>query len=87
MIRQIDNKELLSYLKEREAVFQSMEHYVKWDDEKLSHYNRFKTAYNALSQLEKDIWYLTKTLGARKTASLMQVSEEYIRLKMKKIGL
>ena len=79
MIRQIDNKELLSYLKERDAVFQSMEYDVKWDDEKLSHYNRFKAAYNDIPQLKKDIWYLTKTLGARKTADLMQFSEYYIR--------
>ena len=42
MIRQIDNKELLSYLKERDAVFQSMEYDVKWADEKLSHYNRLR---------------------------------------------
>ena len=87
MIRQINNTELLAYLKERDTVFQSMEYDVKWDDEKLSHYNHFKAVYNALPQLEKDIWYLTRTLGAKKTASLMQVSDRYIRLKMKKIGL
>lgn len=87
MIRQIENDELLALLKERDEVFEQMEYSIEWDDEKLSHYNAFKKAYSELSQLEKDIWYLVKTIGVRKTASLMQVSDKYIRLKMKKIAL
>lgn len=86
MIRQINNEELLSYLKERDEVFEQLEYQTEWDDISLAHYNSFKKSYNSLTQLEKDIWYLAKTIGTRRTAELMQVSQRYIRGKLKVIA-
>lgn len=84
MITQVKNQELLTILKDREAVFESAID-PRWDDDQLDRFNAFKRAYNSLTQLQRDIYYLYVVIGSKKTSELMQVSQRFINYKVKEI--
>lgn len=85
MMKVIKNEELLAVLKERPDVLSDLED-DDWDDTQLSSFQRWKTRYESLSQLDKDIWYCVTLLGWIKTAELMQCSKSLLYKKMKKIN-
>lgn len=75
-------------LKNRDMYFQSIadEDVRLLDDDGLERYNRFITRYNALNQLEKDVWYLSTQMMKKELADLYGVSRSYITQLCKKIN-
>ena len=82
------NKDLLNALENRDLYFESIEteELKMFDDEKLRQYRIFKEKYNNLTQMEKDLFFLSTQMKKNKIAQLYGVSRSYITLLLKKIG-
>lgn len=82
------NEELINALKLRDIYFESIEKedICTFDDEKLRQYRIFKEKYNNLTQMEKDLFFLSTQMKKNKIAQLYGVSRSYITLLLKKIG-
>lgn len=82
------NNKIIELLKERDAQMQYIEDYelAHFDDENLSKYHKFKSLYNSLTPLEKDLWYLSTQIKRSEIAKLYAVSRSYITILLKKIN-
>ena len=81
------NEELINALKLRDVYFDSIENQelLTFDDEKLQQYRLFKQKYNSLTQMERDLYFLSTQMKKNKIAQLYGVSRSYITLLLKKI--
>lgn len=73
------NAEIIRLLSEREGVLATFFDLRHADDEQLAIYTTFMRKYEALEQIDKDIFYLCITINPTRTAKLLQVSAHYIR--------
>lgn len=75
-----NNDKILELLEGRDKYFLMVkEDFVpKMDDEQLKKYYNFIKNYNNLTQLEKDVWYLTTQIKKSEIAKLYEVSKSYI---------
>ena len=72
-MRPIDNEKLKNALKDSKAVIESLNHY-NCDDEELEKIQKF----HKLTQLEKDIMYLSCIMSVVEVAELYGCSRQYI---------
>ena len=81
------NDKIIELLKGREAHFNGyLEELDENDDYTVYRHNAFMAAYNKLSKLEQDIWYLSVVYTQAECAKLYQVDKSTICLYMKKIN-
>lgn len=87
MIRQTTNNDILkNALKDRDLYFDFItQNLENMEDSDVNKYYIFKKKYNALSPLEKDLWFLETQYKRVQIAQMYNVSRGYITILLKKL--
>lgn len=82
-MKKIDNNIILKELKNRNEIYDSMKSELlnDIDDKQYSYIQR----YEKLTQMEKDLLFLTSQYGKSKTGEILGISRQWVTVKYKEI--
>lgn len=82
-MKKLDNNLILKELKERNEIYDSMKKELlkNIDDEQLEYIER----YEELTQMEKDLLFLTSQYGKTKTGEILGITRQWVAVKYKEI--
>lgn len=85
MVQITNNDDLLKVLRDREVTLASLTSVESWDDWQLNKINTFKVRFNALTQLEKDLYWVYLMVGFTKGAKMFNLNIETYKKRIKRI--